>query len=78
VISRIEARIANFTYLPAVHQEEMQVLKYEFGQKYEAHWVGKVLKSGHTAVALPAAVQLSFLFSFFSHAPTMQVESVYV
>ncbi|CAI5969868.1 unnamed protein product [Closterium sp. NIES-64] len=37
VIARIEARIAQWTFLPLPNQEAMQVLRYEKGQKYEPH-----------------------------------------
>ncbi|CAI5536258.1 unnamed protein product [Closterium sp. Naga37s-1] len=37
VIARIEARIAEWTFLPLPNQEAMQVLRYEKGQKYEPH-----------------------------------------
>mmetsp|Transcript_11598 Transcript_11598/g.32872 ORF Transcript_11598/g.32872 Transcript_11598/m.32872 type:complete len:346 (-) Transcript_11598:300-1337(-) len=38
VISDIEERIARFTHIPVAHQEDMQVLKYDIGQKYGAHY----------------------------------------
>ncbi|GJP46121.1 hypothetical protein CLOM_g5444 [Closterium sp. NIES-68] len=38
VIKRIEERIADWTFLPLVNQEAMQVLQYQHGQKYGAHW----------------------------------------
>ncbi|CAI5467395.1 unnamed protein product [Closterium sp. Yama58-4] len=37
VIKRIEERIAAWTFLPVENQEAMQVLRYQEGQKYEAH-----------------------------------------
>ncbi|CAI6011815.1 unnamed protein product [Closterium sp. NIES-65] len=37
VIKRIEQRIAAWTFLPVENQEAMQVLRYQEGQKYEAH-----------------------------------------
>ncbi|WIA37951.1 hypothetical protein OEZ86_001328 [Tetradesmus obliquus] len=38
VIAAIEARIAEWTRLPADHGEPIQVLRYQNGQKYDAHW----------------------------------------
>ncbi|CAI5484045.1 unnamed protein product [Closterium sp. Yama58-4] len=37
IIARIEARIAQWAFLPLPNQEAMQVLRYEKGQKYEPH-----------------------------------------
>eukprot|EP00897_Mesotaenium_endlicherianum_P011031 jgi/Mesen1/9957/ME000071S09360 len=37
-IQRIEQRIADFTFVPVEHGEGFQVLHYEKGQKYEAHY----------------------------------------
>lgn len=38
VVASIEARIAEWTRLPADHGEPIQVLRYQNGQKYDAHW----------------------------------------
>ncbi|XP_021771114.1 probable prolyl 4-hydroxylase 7 [Chenopodium quinoa] len=38
VVTRIEARIAAWTFLPPENGEAMQVLRYELGQKYEPHF----------------------------------------
>lgn len=38
IIRNIEKRIADFTFLPVEHGESLQVLHYEVGQKYEAHY----------------------------------------
>eukprot|EP00775_Hariotina_reticulata_P009877 gene9877-10035_t len=38
VIAAVEARIAEWTRLPADHGEPIQVLRYQNGQKYDAHW----------------------------------------
>ena len=37
IVSSIEERLARITILPAYHGEDMQVLKYGLGQKYDAH-----------------------------------------
>ncbi|CAI5495508.1 unnamed protein product [Closterium sp. Naga37s-1] len=37
VIKAIEQRLAAWTFLPVENQEAMQVLRYQEGQKYEAH-----------------------------------------
>ncbi|KAH7443374.1 hypothetical protein KP509_02G031300 [Ceratopteris richardii] len=37
-IRDIEKRIADFTFIPVEHGEGIQVLHYEIGQKYEAHY----------------------------------------
>lgn len=38
IISNIEKRIADFSFIPADHGEGLQVLHYEAGQKYEPHY----------------------------------------
>ncbi|KAL2522210.1 putative prolyl 4-hydroxylase 3 [Forsythia ovata] len=38
IIRDIEKRIADYTFIPAEHGEGLQVLHYEVGQKYEAHY----------------------------------------
>ncbi|KAL6504795.1 putative prolyl 4-hydroxylase 3 [Orobanche hederae] len=38
VIANIEQRIADYTFVPADHGEDLQVLHYEEGQKYEPHY----------------------------------------
>ncbi|CAI5967289.1 unnamed protein product [Closterium sp. NIES-64] len=38
IVKRIEERIAAWTFLPKEHGEAIQILKYEIGQKYEAHF----------------------------------------
>ncbi|KAL2633459.1 hypothetical protein R1flu_004938 [Riccia fluitans] len=38
IIAGIEKKIADFTFVPVEHGEGLQVLHYEVGQKYEAHY----------------------------------------
>lgn len=38
VVTGIEARIAAWTFLPQEHGEQIQILHYERGQKYEPHY----------------------------------------
>ncbi|CAI5468728.1 unnamed protein product [Closterium sp. Yama58-4] len=38
IVKHIEERIAAWTFLPKEHGEAIQILKYEIGQKYEAHF----------------------------------------
>ncbi|XP_030527310.2 probable prolyl 4-hydroxylase 3 isoform X1 [Rhodamnia argentea] len=38
IIRDIEKRIADFTFIPAEHGEGLQILHYEVGQKYDAHY----------------------------------------
>ncbi|CAI5504076.1 unnamed protein product [Closterium sp. Naga37s-1] len=38
IVKRIEERIAAWAFLPKEHGEAIQILKYEIGQKYEAHF----------------------------------------
>ncbi|EEF52784.1 probable prolyl 4-hydroxylase 3 [Ricinus communis] len=38
IIRNIEKRIADFSFIPIEHGEGLQVLHYEVGQKYEAHY----------------------------------------
>ncbi|KAJ6763464.1 PROLYL 4-HYDROXYLASE ALPHA SUBUNIT [Salix purpurea] len=37
IVSDVEARIAAWTFLPEENGEPIQILRYEHGQKYEAH-----------------------------------------
>ena len=38
MLARIEKKVALFTKIPEENMEDMQVLKYENGQKYGDHW----------------------------------------
>ncbi|XP_030447109.1 probable prolyl 4-hydroxylase 3 isoform X1 [Syzygium oleosum] len=38
IIRDIEKRIADFTFIPVEHGEGLQILHYEVGQKYDAHY----------------------------------------
>lgn len=38
IVSAIEKRVAAWTFLPEENAESMQVLRYEIGQKYDAHF----------------------------------------
>ncbi|VVA25789.1 PREDICTED: probable prolyl 4-hydroxylase [Prunus dulcis] len=38
IVSDIEKRIADFTFIPVEHGEGLQILHYEVGQKYDAHF----------------------------------------
>ncbi|KAM1012265.1 hypothetical protein ACFX2I_042418 [Malus domestica] len=38
IIRDIEKRIADFTFIPVEHGEGLQILHYEVGQKYDAHF----------------------------------------
>ncbi|CAD6226357.1 unnamed protein product [Miscanthus lutarioriparius] len=53
VVSRIEERIAAWTFLPQENAENMQIQRYQHGQKYEPHrdqglgyWVNQQLRPG--------------------------------
>ncbi|GMH32459.1 hypothetical protein BSKO_00293 [Bryopsis sp. KO-2023] len=37
VVSRVEERVAQVTMLPVSHQESMQILRYQQGEKYSPH-----------------------------------------
>ena len=37
IVTKVEERLAVVTQLPAYHGEDMQILKYGLGQKYDAH-----------------------------------------
>ncbi|KAL2333852.1 hypothetical protein Fmac_015065 [Flemingia macrophylla] len=37
IVTNIEKRIADFTFIPVEHGEDLQVLHYEVGQKYVPH-----------------------------------------
>ena len=37
IVTKVEDRLAVITQLPAYHGEDMQILKYGLGQKYDAH-----------------------------------------
>ncbi|KAJ8425374.1 hypothetical protein Cgig2_003652 [Carnegiea gigantea] len=38
IVARIEERIATWTFLPPENGEDLQILRYELGQKYEPHF----------------------------------------
>lgn len=38
IVAKIEKRVAQVTMIPISHQEGMQILKYENGEKYEPHF----------------------------------------
>ncbi|KAK9814785.1 hypothetical protein WJX72_011443 [[Myrmecia] bisecta] len=38
LVAEVESRIASWTMLPTEHGEDIQVLRYQNGQKYDAHW----------------------------------------
>ncbi|XP_058767322.1 probable prolyl 4-hydroxylase 10 isoform X1 [Vicia villosa] len=38
IVKRIEKRIADFTFIPVEHGENLNVLHYEVGQKYDPHF----------------------------------------
>eukprot|EP00246_Nothoceros_aenigmaticus_P000755 TRINITY_DN10982_c0_g2_i1.p1 TRINITY_DN10982_c0_g2~~TRINITY_DN10982_c0_g2_i1.p1 ORF type:complete len:297 (+),score=31.27 TRINITY_DN10982_c0_g2_i1:547-1437(+) len=38
IITRIEKRLSEYTFIPVEHGEGLQVLHYEVGQKYEPHY----------------------------------------
>ncbi|RMZ52248.1 hypothetical protein APUTEX25_001638 [Auxenochlorella protothecoides] len=46
VISGIEERVSRWVHLPVSHMEDMQVLKYVDGQKYDAHWDERAAEDG--------------------------------
>jgi len=37
IVTKVEERLARYTYLPHYHGEDLQVLKYGIGEKYDAH-----------------------------------------
>lgn len=37
-VKEVEERIARWTHLPVAHGEPIEVLRYQNGQKYDAHW----------------------------------------
>lgn len=49
VLERISKRVAHWTHVPTSHQEEMQVLRYGYQQKYGAHM--DVLEEGSHRMA---------------------------
>lgn len=38
VVELLEKKLANWTQMPIVHQEDVQILRYQYGQKYGAHY----------------------------------------
>jgi prolyl 4-hydroxylase len=38
IVARVESRVSAATHLPVSHAENLQVLRYELGQQYRAHW----------------------------------------
>ncbi|KAI3979637.1 hypothetical protein MKX01_013732 [Papaver californicum] len=52
IVSHIEDKIAAWTFLPKENGEDIQVLKYEEGQKYDAHYdyfsdLVNIVRGGH-------------------------------
>ena len=52
MIAAIEARISEWTRVPPDHGEPIQVLRYQNGQKYDAHWVSEQLSQSLTLKGL--------------------------
>lgn len=52
VMAAVEQRLADWTQLPAVHQEDLQVLRYDIGQKYGAHYDSLIDESPRIATVL--------------------------
>ncbi|GAX75294.1 hypothetical protein CEUSTIGMA_g2739.t1 [Chlamydomonas eustigma] len=52
VVSKIEARVAAWVRVPTVHQEDLQVLRYDVGQKYGAHTDSLIDDSARLATVL--------------------------
>jgi hypothetical protein len=44
--------MAAWSLTPAVNGEGLQVLRYNGGEKYDAHWVGLVVAEGGRGAAL--------------------------
>ena len=67
VIFEVDRRVAEWTHLPPVHGEDMQVLRYQNNQSYEAHWddldptEGEVAKQGLGGGSVRVATVLMFL-----------------
>lgn len=38
VVTKLEEKLAAWTKFPISHQEDVQILRYQYGQKYGAHW----------------------------------------
>ena len=58
IVSRVEERLARITMLPAYHGEDMQVLKYQPGQKYDAHHdVGELSSKSGAQLAADGATE---------------------
>lgn len=38
VVTQLEEKLAAWTKFPVSHQEDVQILRYQYGQKYGAHW----------------------------------------
>ena len=66
VISRVEKRVANITMLPVVHQEDMQVLRYEPGQHYLPHtdWFSTPIEKSEANGMQRIATILMYLNSY--------------
>ncbi|MEW5317239.1 MAG: hypothetical protein WDW38_008556 [Sanguina aurantia] len=52
IISSIQQRVAAWTHVPAIHQEDMQVLRYANGQYYHAHMDSLINDSPRQATVL--------------------------
>lgn len=38
IVTKLEEKLAAWTKFPISHQEDVQILRYQYGQKYGAHW----------------------------------------
>ena len=55
VVTEIEERLARITMLPSYHGEDMQVLRYHIGEKYDAHHdVGELSSKSGAASTRPS------------------------
>ena len=68
VVTRIEERLARITMLPAYHGEDMQVLKYQHGQKYDAHHdVGELSSKSGAQLAAEGGHRVATVLLYLSY-----------
>jgi prolyl 4-hydroxylase len=67
VVTEIEERLARITMLPSYHGEDMQVLRYHIGEKYDAHHdVGELSSKSGAALAAEGGHRVATVLLYLS------------
>lgn len=67
IVTKVEERLAVVTQLPAYHGEDMQILKYGLGQKYDAHHdVGELTSASGKQLAAEGGHRVATVLLYLS------------